>query len=152
MAMADHCNYVVQLTETCRLIAEEMRLDSDRWKLVYQSRSGRPTDPWLEPDILDHLRWLKETGRSSVVIAPIGFLSDHIEILFDLDEQARDECHRLGLTMTRSATVGTHPRFIAMIRELIQERIGQLSERRALGALGTIPDVCPVDCCLYEKG
>lgn len=149
MTMSDHCNYVVQLNETCRLIAEELQLGPDRWKLVYQSRSGRPTDPWLEPDILDHLRGLKSAGHTSVVIAPIGFLSDHIEILFDLDEQARDACHELGLAMSRSATVGTHPRFVQMIRELIQERLGQVSGRRAIGLLGASHDVCPVDCCQY---
>jgi ferrochelatase len=150
--MADHCHYVAQLTETCRLIANELQWPASRWKLVYQSRSGRPGDPWLEPDILDHLRGLKNQGRTSVVIAPVGFLSDHIEILFDLDEQARDVCHELGLAMCRASTVGTHPRFIGMLRELIQERLGLVSERRALGTLGPSHDECPADCCFVAKG
>lgn len=148
-SMSDHCNYVDQLTETCRLVADELQLPPERWKLVYQSRSGRPTDPWLEPDILDHIRKLHDQQTASLVIAPIGFLSDHIEILFDLDEQARELCDELGITMARAGTAGTHPRFIAMVRELIQERLGQVTERRALGSRGPSHDVCPVDCCLY---
>ena len=147
-SMSDHCNYVAQLTETCRLIADELALSPERWKLVYQSRSGRPTDPWLEPDILDHIRTLNSSGQSSLVIAPIGFLSDHIEILFDLDEQAHELCEVLGMTMVRAGTVGTHPRFVTMVRELIQERLGQ-SDRRAIGTCGPSHDVCPADCCLY---
>jgi ferrochelatase len=149
MGMADHCNYVAQLSETCRLIAAELGVPADRWKLVYQSRSGRPSDPWLEPDILDHVRELSNNGVRSLVIAPIGFLSDHIEILFDLDEQAREVCDELGMSMVRAATVGSHPRFIGMIRELIQERLQTGVERRAVGVCGPSHDVCPTDCCLY---
>lgn len=149
LSMADHCDYVAQLTESCRLVAAELKLSPDRWKLVYQSRSGRPSDPWLEPDILDHIRKLHTGGISHLVIAPIGFLSDHIEILFDLDEQAKELCAELNLSMTRAGTVGTHPRFVAMIRELIQERLGQTAQRRSLGNCGPSHDVCPVDCCRY---
>jgi ferrochelatase len=147
--MSDHCNYVRQLTETCRLIAGELNIPAERWKLVYQSRSGRPGDPWLEPDILDHIRTLHGGGKSSLVIAPVGFLSDHIEILFDLDEQARELCDELGMAMARAGTAGTHPRFVGMVRELIQERLGLAPERRSLGDLGPSHDVCPEDCCLY---
>ena len=149
LGMSEHCNYVSQLTETCRLIADELRLSPARWKLVYQSRSGRPTDPWLEPDILDHIRTLHDRDESSLVIAPVGFLSDHIEILFDLDEQARELCDEMGMAMARAGTAGTHPRFVAMVRELVQERLGLVTERRSLGACGPSHDVCPVDCCLY---
>lgn len=149
MSMADHCNYVAQLTETCRLIAAELQISEDRWQLVYQSRSGRPSDPWLEPDILDHIRTLNERAAKSLVIAPIGFLSDHMEVLFDLDEQAQELCDELGIAMNRAATVGTHPRFISMIRELIQERLGETSDRRAIGTCGPSHDVCPANCCLY---
>lgn len=150
LSMANNCDYVVQLTETCRLIAAELALSADRWRLVYQSRSGRPQDPWLEPDILDYIRELHGRQHSALVIAPIGFLSDHIEILFDLDEQAQELCHELGMTMARAGTVGTHPRFIVMVRELIHERLSQNSPRRALGGCGPSHDVCPVDCCRYE--
>lgn len=150
LGMANNCDYVAQLTETCRLIAAELAISADRWKLVYQSRSGRPQDPWLEPDILDHIRELHGRGQSALVVAPIGFLSDHIEILFDLDEQAQELCRELGMTMARAGTVGTHPRFVSMVGELIQERLSQNSPRRAIGRCGPGHDVCPVDCCRYE--
>jgi ferrochelatase len=150
LSMSEHCNYVLQLTETCRLIADTLQISPDRWKLVYQSRSGRPTDPWLEPDILDHIRSLHDSQQSSLVIAPVGFLSDHIEILFDLDEQASELCDELGIAMVRAGTPGTHPRFVTMVRELIQERLVQGSERRAIGNCGPSHDVCPVDCCTYS--
>ena len=149
LSMADHCNYVTQLMETCRLTAEELRIPTDRWNLVYQSRSGRPTDPWLEPDILDHIRNLHLEGVSALVISPIGFLSDHMEILFDLDEEARKLCDELGIELARAGTAGTHPRFVSMVRELIQERLGQTTDRRSIGNFGPSHDLCPVDCCLY---
>ena len=147
LGMADNCDYVTQLNETCRLIALELDLPPDRWSLVYQSRSGRPGDPWLEPDIVDHIRSLHERGTKSLVIAPVGFLSDHMEVLFDLDEEAQSACTRLGIVMARAATVGNHPRFVSLIRELIQERLDLVSERRAIGAFGPSHDVCPPDCC-----
>ena len=94
-----------------------------RWRLVFQSRSGPPTQPWLEPDICDYLAELKEAGTEDVVIAPIGFISDHMEVLYDLDTEARALCEKIDLNMVRAATVGTHPTFISMIRELILERM-----------------------------
>ncbi|MBZ5550849.1 MAG: ferrochelatase, partial [Acidobacteriia bacterium] len=145
-AMSQGCDYEKQLKETGRLVAEE--LGHKEWRLVYQSRSGPASQPWLEPDILDCLREIKARGGSSdVVIAPIGFVSDHMEILFDLDTQARELCAELGLQMVRAETVGTHPRFIRMIRELICERMAQGQPRPALGVLGPRPDVCAADCC-----
>lgn len=149
LSMANNCNYDVQLKETCRLIANELNLPPERWSLVYQSRSGRPGDPWLEPDIIDHIRLLHERGTKSLVIAPVGFLSDHMEVLFDLDEEAQSVCTELGIAMSRAASVGTHPRFVGMVRELIQERLGLVSERKAIGSFGPSHDVCPQDCCLY---
>lgn len=153
LLMADHCQYAAQLTETARLVAERIGIPADRWRLVYQSRSGRPTDPWLEPDILDHLRALKEQSVSQVVVAPIGFLSDHIEVLYDLDEEAARLAQELGLTMTRAGTVGTHPKFVSMIVDLIAERLatesGVACNKSAIGACGPSHDVCPEDCCLY---
>jgi len=146
MGMAQSCGYEEQLKETGRLVAEA--LGHEDWRLVYQSRSGPASQPWLEPDILDCLREIKTRGGSQdVVISPIGFVSDHMEILFDLDTQARDLCEELGLTMVRAATVGTHPRFIRMIRELICERLDESAPRLSLGSLGTRPDFCPSDCC-----
>ncbi|MFM9964523.1 MAG: ferrochelatase [Planctomycetaceae bacterium] len=153
MSMADNCQYAAQLNETARLVAERVEVPPDRWRVVYQSRSGRPTDPWLEPDILVHLRALKEQSVSQVVVAPIGFLSDHIEVLYDLDDEAFTLAKELGLTMVRAGTVGTHPRFVAMICDLIAERLANESaepcERRAIGEFGPNHDVCPADCCPY---
>jgi protoporphyrin/coproporphyrin ferrochelatase len=148
MSMANTSDYERQLTETCRLVSEAAGVDADRWKLVYQSRSGRPSDPWLEPDILDHLRELKRQDVPSAVVMPIGFLSDHMEVLFDLDVEARHVCDEIELDMVRAATVGTHPEFIAMWRELIEERLSDdPSKRRAVGCFGPNHDVCPADCC-----
>lgn len=149
-AMAAGCNYENQLREVCRLVAESLNLQN--WSLVYQSRSGPPSQPWLEPDILKHLSDLKEEGISAVVVAPVGFISDHMEVLYDLDTEARLHCESIGLNMVRAATVGTHPVFIRMIRELILERMGMVTTRRSLGANGPSHDVCPVDCCLPGTG
>jgi ferrochelatase len=148
-AMARNCDYEQQLQETSRLVAESAGIDAGRWALVYQSRSGRPSDPWLEPDILDHLRELDRRGMTDVVIHPIGFLSDHMEVLYDLDVEARRVCDALGLGMVRSATVGVHPRFVAMLRELIAERVGAipLAPRRSAGQFGPGPDACSSSCC-----
>jgi protoporphyrin/coproporphyrin ferrochelatase len=146
-AMARGCDYEVQLRETGRLVAEQ--LGRPDWKLVYQSRSGPASQPWLEPDILDYLRGYRARGNdAAVVIAPIGFISDHMEVLFDLDTQARDLCRELGIAMARAETVGTHPRFIRMIRELISECLDETLPRPSLGVMGVRPDFCPADCCL----
>lgn len=145
-SMANLCNYVQQLTESSRLAAEAVGVTSDRWKLVYQSRSGPPQIPWLEPDISDHLRDLRSSGVDDVIVMPIGFLSDHMEVMFDLDEEAREVCDEIGLNMVRAGTVGTHPRFITMIRKLIQERLNG-GTRECIGQFRPNHDVCPLDCC-----
>jgi ferrochelatase len=145
-AMSSGCDYERQLLETCRLVAEGARHEG--WRLVFQSRSGPPTQPWLEPDIRDHLRELKELDTEDVVIAPVGFISDHMEVLYDLDTEARKLSDELGLNMIRAATIGTHPEFIQMIRELIIERVDDTAPRRALGRLPPSHDVCAIDCCL----
>jgi ferrochelatase len=146
VAMSRGCKYVAQLTEVCRLIGEHV---GDRpWQLAYQSRSGPARQPWLEPDVCDYLKGLhKGKGVADVVIAPIGFISDHMEVLFDLDTEARALCDSLGINMVRAQTVGTHPRFVRMIRELIEERTSDCSHREALGCLGPSHDTCPQDCC-----
>ncbi len=145
-SMANTSDYVRQLEEVRRLVSEALGHTSDA--LVYQSRSGAPGQPWLEPDILDYLRRVKaENLASAVVVAPIGFISDHMEVLYDLDVEARQLCDSLGLPMTRAKTVGVHTKFIGMIRELIVERMNPGSERRALGVLGPRRDVCAEDCC-----
>lgn len=144
-SMASSCNYAVQLRETSRLVAEGVGLKD--WSLVYQSRSGPPTQPWLEPDICDHLDAVSTEGKREVVIVPIGFISDHIEVLFDLDTEARQKAEELGLRMERAGTAGTHPRFVTMIRELIVERMTSETTRPCVGDLGPSHDVCPIDCC-----
>jgi ferrochelatase len=145
LSMANTCDYVHQLEEVRKLVSQ--RLGATNHALVYQSRSGAPGQPWLEPDILDYLRDVKARHlASSVVLAPISFISDHMEVLYDLDTEARQLSDSLDLPMARAKTVGVHPKFIAMIRELILERTAG-TERRALGLLGPRPDLCPEDCC-----
>jgi len=109
--------YVAQLEESCAAVAARVR--PRRWRLVYQSRSGRPTDPWLEPDVCDALAEEKERGTRSVVIAPIGFLSDHMEVLYDLDVEAADAARSLDLRLIRSRTVLDHPRFIRALADAV---------------------------------
>ena len=150
LAMAMSCDYHAQLLETCRLVAEGVCHDD--WRLVFQSRSGMPQQPWLEPDICDHLAELKEAGARWVVVVPVGFVSDHMEVLYDLDTEARARSEKLGLKMIRAATVGAHPAFVRMIRELIMERMTPNPVRRFLGTRGASHDVCPVDCCLTGAG
>lgn len=147
-AMADGCQYEAQLREACRLVAES--LDHSNWRLAYQSRSGPPNQAWLEPDVVDLIRALHARRPfDDVVVAPIGFISDHLEVLYDLDTEAGAVCDELGIRMLRAATVGAHPRFIAMIRELVEERLAENPPRPALGALGPKADICPEDCCVY---
>ena len=147
LSMARTSRYAEELAELCRLVSAATGVTDDRWNLVYQSRSGRPEDPWLEPDICDHLRTLRQTGVQDVVVMPIGFLSDHIEVLYDLDFEARQLAGELGLNLLRASTVGTHPEFIEMIVELIQERLQNRPDRPAVGQFPARPDWCAADCC-----
>ncbi len=151
VSMANTSDYVKQLEEVRRLVSSALGHAGDVQKsdaLVYQSRSGAPGQPWLGPDILEYLRRVKaENLASAVVLAPISFISDHMEVLYDLDIEARQLCDSLGLPMTRAKTVGVHPKFIGMIRELILERMSPGVERRAVGSLGPRADVCAEDCC-----
>ena len=144
MSMADTSDYVAQLTEASRLVA--LGVGHDDFDLVWQSRSGPPQIPWLEPDINDHLESLNESGVGSVVVVPIGFISDHMEVMFDLDTEATATAERLGMAMRRASTVGTDHRFVAGIVELIEERRSD-GPVRALGTLEVRPDFCRVDCC-----
>ncbi len=148
VAMAETSDYAEQLEETARLIAEGAR--HERWQLAYQSRTGAPHVPWLGPDILEHLDALSQIKVKDVVVAPIGFLSDNMEVIWDLDREARDYASELGITLTRAPTVGTHPAFVSMIRELIEERLGKVTARQALGKRGPYRDECPPDCCQYQ--
>ena len=143
--MAETSRYVQQVQEACRLVAEQV--GRPRYRLVYQSRSGAPGQPWLGPDVLEYLRELAAAGAvRDVVLAPIGFISDHMEVVYDLDTEARQLCGDLGLHMVRAETVGADPRFAAMIRELVLERTSGAG-KRALGNFGPSHDVCADDCC-----
>ncbi len=144
-SMAQTSNYELQLKETARLVAETVGLA--RWDLVYQSRSGAPTQAWLEPDILDHLRQLHGRGVREVLVAPLGFISDHLEVLFDLDTEASELAEELGMHFVRAGTAGTHPAFIEAIRKLIEERLTPGEPRLAIGLLPPNHDICPIDCC-----
>jgi len=144
-SMAGNCDYEAQLQETSRLVSASLAVND--WRLVFQSRSGSPSQPWLGPDVCDQLRTLQAAGASDVVVAPIGFVSDHMEIIYDLDTEARALCRELGLNMIRAATAGTHPAFVKMIRELILERVDATVYRRSLGSDGPRGDVCRPGCC-----
>ena len=138
--------YEHQLREASRLVAESVGA-GDRWQLAWQSRSGPPSIPWLEPDVSDVLPELAAAGAPGVVVVPIGFISDHLEVAFDLDVEAAERATELSLPMVRAGTVGVHPRFVRMVRELVEEREHGDPERPALGADGPSHDICPTDCC-----
>jgi ferrochelatase len=150
LSMAANCDYQAQLLETCRLVSEGA--SHERWRLVFQSRSGPPSQPWLEPDIRDYLLELKEAGTEDVVVAPVGFISDHMEVIYDLDTEAHALSEKIGLNMIRASTVGAHPTFVRMIRELILERTVPDYPKRFAGTRGASHDVCPSDCCLMSAG
>ena len=134
-SMAANCDYAAQLAQTGRLIADALQIKD--WQLVYQSRSGSPMQPWLGPDVCDHLKALRAEGVTNVVVAPIGFVSDHMEVVYDLDVEARRVADEIGMKMVRAATAGTHPAFVKMIRELVMERVND-----------QVPmNICAPDCC-----
>jgi ferrochelatase len=139
--------YTAQLHETAELVAAGAGVD-DRWDLVWQSRSGPPHVPWLAPDINDHLALLAGRDESAVVVSPIGFICDHMEVVWDLDTEAAQTARRLGLTFARAATPGTDPRFVSMIVDLVAERTKAAPQQR----LGRLPvwDRCPADCCVHR--
>ncbi|MCQ8830891.1 ferrochelatase [Streptomyces malaysiensis] len=152
--------YVAEHLDVARLIADAVREETGverPWRLVYQSRSGAPHIPWLEPDICDHLEELHGEGVPAVVMVPIGFVSDHMEVKYDLDTEATAKAAELGLPVSRASTVGADPRFAACVRDLVLERAATerfaegraaaAPERCALGTLGPSHDVCPVGCC-----
>ncbi len=117
------------------------------WDLVFQSRSGPPQVPWLEPDVGDHLERLYGEGVREVVLVPLGFTSDHVEVVYDLDVQARERVAGLaGFEVRRAGTVGTDPAFVAMLRDLVRERVASTVERDDHGCVAT-HDRCPANCC-----
>ena len=152
VAMAAGAPYGRQLREAAALIAERARPgprtgDAPAWDVVFQSRSGPPQVPWLEPDVVDHLRALRGEGVNDVVLVPLGFVSDHMEVIHDLDDEAAGAAAAMGMRFVRSPTVGTHPAFVNMIVEFIRERLDPATPRRALGASGAWGDNCAATCC-----
>jgi protoporphyrin/coproporphyrin ferrochelatase len=147
--------YVAELTEAGRLIAERVGGGSHPWTLAYQSRSGPPAQPWLEPDVRDHLAELAKSGTRAVVVIPSGFVSDHMEVRYDLDVEAAQTAESLGLAFARAATPSAHSRFASMITELVRERLDPRPqggrEPAALGAKGVPSQACPADCCRYAR-
>jgi ferrochelatase len=149
-AMASGCDYVAQLTDAARLVVDAVGPDLG-WDLVYQSRSGPPTQPWLEPDVNDRLRGLAAEGVRRVLLVPIGFVADHMEVRYDLDTQAAATAAELGVQLVRAATPGSAPRFVAMIRELVLERTAG-APAVASGPLGPRSTPCAPDCCRHAPG
>lgn len=148
--MADNSRYEEQLRESARLVCKAAK--HGPWELVFQSRSGPPQQPWLEPDVCDRIEQLHaEENLKYVVVMPIGFVSDHMEVLFDLDHEAADICKEKGIQFVRAATVGTHPSFVKMIVDLLEERISSDTVRPYVGSYGPSHDLCPGNCCLYPQ-
>ena len=143
-SMAASCGYESQLRESAQLIAKAVHHDD--WELVFQSRSGPPTQPWLVPDICDYIEELAAEGYEDVVVQPIGFVSDHLEVKFDLDKQAMELAESKGVRMLRAGTAGTHPAFVNMIRELVLEKLEGI-QPKSEGTFGLVPDQCSTTCC-----
>jgi protoporphyrin/coproporphyrin ferrochelatase len=176
LAAAEGSPYQHQLREACRLVVDRLEasgqddrssesnlqitrspnhqtsnpqspIPSPSWDLVYQSRSGPPSQAWLEPDVQDHIRRLHDEGTTDVVLSPIGFLLENVEVIYDLDVEVASLCEELGVNLIRAGVAGNHPRLVRMIRELIVERLDPASPRLSLGADGPWPDDCPDNCC-----
>jgi ferrochelatase len=162
VAMADSSGaeggaYVQQHREVAALVASGVAdvMGADLpWDLVFQSRSGAPHIPWLEPDIDDHLRQLSADGCTSAIVVPIGFVSDHLEVLWDLDTQARATADEVGLPMVRVATPGVDARTVAMVGDLVRERLDGVppAQRARVGSLPASPDRCAPGCCPNPRG
>ena len=146
--------YTTQHRDVAAVVAARVAEETGQehpWQLVFCSRSGPPQVPWLEPDVNDHLATVHEEGASAVVMVPVGFVSDHMEVIYDLDTEALETAEKLGLPARRSATAGVDPRFVATVRDLLRERAaaerGEDPDRTALGAIGPLWDACPIGCC-----
>jgi protoporphyrin/coproporphyrin ferrochelatase len=145
--------YVTQHLTTANLVLDGVRergVAVPQWTLNYQSRSGAPHIPWLEPDINDAIRTHASDGVTAVVIVPIGFVSDHVEVIWDLDNEAQETCDELGVRMLRVATPGTHPLFVSGLVDLIEARMNG-EAGAALSELGPWPAVCAVGCCANAR-
>jgi ferrochelatase len=144
ISMSERCDYTAQFREASSLVAHAVSASS--WSIAYQSRSGPPSQPWLEPDVLDELERLQCEGHACVAICPVGFVSDHMEVVWDLDVEARQKAEALGMKLARAKTAGMHPDFVAMVCELIDEQ-ARGAQPRTLGRLGPRRTPCAVGCC-----
>lgn len=144
-SMAETSDYELQLRDVATLVHDRLAVDL-AWDLVFQSRSGPRQVPWLEPDVVDHLGRLHDDGVATVVVVPVGFTSDHMEVRFDLDVRAADAARSLGLTMVRAGTVGTHPLFVRGLVDLLDEHLAGATPK-ALGPLGPRRSPCAPGCC-----
>ncbi len=149
VSMARHARYEEQLRVSCDFVAGG--LEREQWALAYQSNNAAYGEPWLEPDIGEALRQLGKDGVADIVLVPIGFVCDHMEVVLDLDIEAQAVAETAGVNMVRAATVGTHPAYVGMVRELIEERLSPDAERLSVGILGPSHDICPADCCLSGR-
>jgi protoporphyrin/coproporphyrin ferrochelatase len=142
LALAKNSPYVDHVTEAARLAAEAARVKS--WQVVWQSRSGSPSSPWLGPDVCDTIR---ASSARAIVVVPIGFACDNMEVVYDLDIEAASAAREKGTHFVRAATVATTPAFVSMVRELVEERVAPFGPRRAAGTFGPWPDSCPDGHC-----
>ena len=149
VAMARQADYEAELNEACGLVAQAARLEN--WHLAYQSNNARTGVLWLTPTVEDALLTIKEAGYRDVVVVPIGFVCDHMEVVLDLDVEAREYAAELELNMARAATVGAHPRYVEMVHDLIVERVSARAERPTLGSRVAKPDACSPGCCLSGR-
>jgi ferrochelatase len=133
---AEASQYREQLEESSRLVAERVGILD--WALVYQSRSGRPEDPWLEPDVCDYLRETHAAGLAAAVLCPIGFVCDHVEVLYDLDHEAAAVCREIGLEMRRAETVNDDPLFLDMMADIVEQMMDRYAKGRPLPIVSTI--------------
>ena len=136
-SMSGCARYVSELEESAGLVAGA--LGTSDWALVYQSRSGRPTDPWLEPDVCDYLRRERARGLRAAILAPLGFVADHIEVLYDLDTEAAAACRELGLEIRRAAAVNDHPAFLDALADVVRRACTRVGGGRPLPIVPASP-------------
>jgi ferrochelatase len=151
--------YLAQHLDVAAVVADRVRAETgvDRaHELVFCSRSGAPDQPWLEPDVNERLEALADDGAAAMVLVPVGFVSDHMEVIYDLDTEALATAEKVGIEVRRAATPGTDPRFVAAVRDLLLERAaaerGAEVTRAAMGSIGPSWDRCPVGCCANPRG
>jgi ferrochelatase len=149
-SMAATSPYVEQLLDSAASAAQLAGCED--WRLVYQSNNARyGGEPWLGPDISEALEAEAQAGRKDVIVVPIGFVCDHMEVVLDLDVDAAKRAAAAGINMVRAGTVGSHPAYIGMVRDLIVERMSGSGERLTIGTLPPKHDFCPADCCLSGR-